>query len=153
MASCSYSRASSSRRRSKSKRPSKLALFCASLAALAGAAESQFTATVSKDAASVSTLSNVLSPSFIGMGFEPSNLAAFVGARQTNQLTMQLLNNLANYTGQPPHLRVGGNTGDTAVYDPNHKSPYFDPNPGMTGVTDALIFGPAYFQQIVSARA
>lgn len=144
---------SSSSRRSKSKRPSQLALFCASLAALAGAAEAQITVTVPQAASGLSTLSNVLSPSYAGMGFEPSNLAAFVGAKQTNQLTMQLLSNLANYTGQPPHLRVGGNTGDIAVYHPTYDSPYFDPNPKSTGATDSLIFGPAYFEQIVSIAA
>lgn len=102
-------------------------------------------------AAQATALSTVLSPSFIGMGFEPSNLAAYTGTKdKPNALTMQLLQNLANYTGKPPHLRVGGNTGDTAFYNSSYGGSYFVDNPAATGSTDALMFGPAYFQQINS---
>lgn len=43
------------------------------------------------------------------LGIEPSNLYSYTGGSTTNALSVNLLNNLANYTGAPPHLRIGGN--------------------------------------------
>ncbi|KAI1799243.1 glycoside hydrolase family 79 protein [Daldinia bambusicola] len=55
-------------------------------------------------------------PSFAGFGIEPSNLFSFLGAEEPNTLTLNLLGNLANYTGKPPHIRIGGNTQDYMVF-------------------------------------
>lgn len=38
--------------------------------------------------------------SFAGFGIEPSNLFAFTGGADTNTLSMNLLGNLGNYTGE-----------------------------------------------------
>lgn len=38
--------------------------------------------------------------SFAGFGIEPSNLFAFTGADTANELSVNLLSNLANYTGK-----------------------------------------------------
>ncbi|PWN35821.1 uncharacterized protein FA14DRAFT_120410, partial [Meira miltonrushii] len=93
-------------------------------------------------------LSYTLSPSYAGMGIEPSNLFAFTGTTSPNQMTMNLLQNLANYTGQPPHMRVGGNTGDTALYNSSYTGYYFQPNPETTGPTDVAYYGPNFFKVI-----
>jgi hypothetical protein len=95
-----------------------------------------------------SSVSSILSPSYIGMGIEPSNLFAFVGTRQPNTLTNNLLGNLANYTGIPPHIRVGGNTEDLMIYDPSYNGYYLQPNPSSTSNSDSTLFGPKYFSAI-----
>lgn len=93
-------------------------------------------------------LSYTLSPSYAGMGIEPSNLFAFTGRGSPNQMTMNLLNILANYTGQPPHMRVGGNTGDTALFNSSYTGYDFQPNPDTTGPTDVAYYGPNFFKVI-----
>lgn len=93
-------------------------------------------------------LSYILSPSYAGMGIEPSNLFAFTGRSSPNQMTMNLLNILANYTGQPPHMRVGGNTGDTALFNSSYNGYDFQPNPKTTGPTDVAYYGPNFFKVI-----
>lgn len=95
-----------------------------------------------------SDVSSTLSPSYIGMGIEPSNLFSFVGTTEPNVLTNNLLLNLANYTGIPPHIRVGGNTQDTAVYNPHYSGWIFVPNPAGTQAYDTMMFGPKYFTAI-----
>lgn len=47
-------------------------------------------------------LSQPISPSFAGMGIETSNLFSFTGGATVNQMSINLLTNLANYTGVPP---------------------------------------------------
>lgn len=94
------------------------------------------------------TLSHTLSPSYYGIGIEPSNLFAFTGTTSPNQFTMTLLNNLASYTGQPPHIRIGGNSLDIAIYQENYNGYYFKDNPNPTGKTDVSIFGPNFFKVI-----
>src|SRR5689334_2142218 len=62
-------------------------------------------------------VSGFISPAFAGFGIEPSNLYSFTGGASANKLSINLLTNLANYTGTPPHLRVGGNTQDDMIYE------------------------------------
>lgn len=93
-------------------------------------------------------LSYVLSPSYAGMGIEPSNLFAFTGRGTPNQMTVNLLNILTNYTGQPPHMRIGGNTGDTALFNSSYTGYDFQPNPDTTGPTDVAYYGPNFFKVI-----
>jgi Glycosyl hydrolase family 79 C-terminal beta domain len=92
----------------------------------------------------------IIGPSYAGFGIEPSNLYSYTGSSVTNVLSMNLLKNLANYTGAPPHLRIGGNTGDYMVYVSSHDSYDVSPNPNSVGQgnfpTDYLIFGPRYFE-------
>ena len=56
-----------------------------------------------------------------------------IGGSVTNVLSVNLLNNLANYTGKPPHLRIGGNTGDYMIYVSSHESYDVIPNPDPIG--------------------
>ena len=95
-----------------------------------------------------SGLSKTLSPSYIGMGIEPSNLGAYTGTSSPNPLSMQLLTNLADYTGIPPHIRVGGNTQDTAIYQSSYNGYGMGPNPSASGPADQSVFGPKFFQSI-----
>ncbi|RYO86759.1 hypothetical protein DL766_002879 [Monosporascus sp. MC13-8B] len=64
-----------------------------------------------------SGISGYVDPSFAGFGIEPSNLFSFTGMEEPNELTFTLINNLINFTGRPPHIRVGGNTADYMVFD------------------------------------
>ena len=90
--------------------------FGASLLAVAaaqGTLQLDFTASLPTDH------SDYIDPSFAGFGIEPSNLFSFTGYASPNALTFNLIDNLAIYTGKPPHLRIGGNTEDYMVFDPN----------------------------------
>ncbi|ERF69240.1 hypothetical protein EPUS_08919 [Endocarpon pusillum Z07020] len=94
--------------------------------------------------------SQFIGGSYAGFGIEPSNLYSYTGGSVTNTLSVNLLNNLANYTGAPPHLRIGGNTADYMIYVASHDSYDVSPNPDAVGqgrfATDSLIFGPRYFE-------
>lgn len=94
--------------------------------------------------------SDLISPSFAGFGIEPSNLFSFTGGREENVLTKNLIENLANYTGTPPHLRIGGNTQDYFIWDENHDDYSWALNPNEVGqgafASDHMIIGPRYFE-------
>ena len=96
--------------------------------------------------------SDIVPPSFAGFGIEPSNLYSFTGGAQENQLTKNLLQNLANYTGVPPHLRIGGNTQDYMKYDSKMNQYIVEDNPNAVGQgvfpSDHMIIGPRYFEVI-----
>ncbi|EPQ32304.1 uncharacterized protein PFL1_00500 [Pseudozyma flocculosa PF-1] len=138
--------------------PSRSAAFAAAgMAVLAAYASSAVAQTVTLNPAlsssQAASLSPVISPSYAGLGIEPSNLLAFTGTTSVNQLTFQLLSNLANYTGVPPHLRVGGNSGDNMLYSASETSYFLQPNPSSSGAgnsakTDGFLFGPNYFRAL-----
>lgn len=91
-----------------------------------------------------------LAPSFAGLGIEPSNLFSFTGNESPNELTINLLQNLANYTGTPPHLRIGGNTQDYMEYVPSLNAYEIEKNPNPTVSSaayppDSDLFGPNFF--------
>ncbi|PWY98406.1 hypothetical protein BCV70DRAFT_151584, partial [Testicularia cyperi] len=99
------------------------------------------------------TLSPIISPSYTGFGMEPSNVLAYTGTTSVNRLTYNLMQNLANYTGTPPHLRIGGNAGDNMLYSDSVTSYYLQENPSASGVgnnvaSDFYLFGPNYFKAI-----
>jgi len=83
------------------------------------------------------------------MGIEPSNLFAFTGGATANELSINLVNTLAGYTGAAPHLRIGGNTADYMIWDGNFQGYYVRNNPNPTGggniPSDSMIIGPAFF--------
>ncbi|KAI1076428.1 hypothetical protein F5B20DRAFT_556012 [Whalleya microplaca] len=89
-------------------------------------------------------------PSFAGFGIEPSNLFSFTGESEPNKLTLNLLDNLANYTGQPPHIRVGGNTQDYMVFQESQNEWAWIKNPDQTGggqfKSDSMLIGPRFFE-------
>ncbi|KAF1817341.1 hypothetical protein P152DRAFT_373636, partial [Eremomyces bilateralis CBS 781.70] len=97
-------------------------------------------------------ISNVVSPSYTGFGIEPSNVFSFTGFEQPNEFSLTLMRNLANYSGAPGWLRLGGNTGDYFLYDPNFQEFRMDTNKNPTGQgnipTDLYYIGPAYFKAI-----
>lgn len=99
------------------------------------------------------TLSPIISPSYTGFGIEPSNVMAYTGTTTVNQLTYNLMQNLANFTGAPPHLRIGGNAGDTMLYSSTVTGYALQNNPNSNGAGNALAsdyyyFGPNYFKAI-----
>jgi len=97
-------------------------------------------------------VSGIISPSFAGFGIEASNLFAFSGGSTNNDLTTNLIANLANYTGSPPHFRIGGNTQDYMIYDDSMNEYVVEINPDPVGQgdypTDSKIIGPRYFEAI-----
>ena len=97
--------------------------------------------------------SALIAPSFAGFGIEPSNLFSFTGGSEPNELSINLLNNLAGYTGTPPHFRIGGNTQDNMQYRPDYNKWEVGLNPSPKGAggwypTDYLLFGPKYFEAL-----
>ncbi|KAF2428856.1 hypothetical protein EJ08DRAFT_591840 [Tothia fuscella] len=122
--------------------------------AASGCAQNTVTASASPapQATSASGISNALDAAFAGFGIEPSNLYSFTGGNEANRLSINLLQNLADYSGIPPHLRIGGNTGDQMLYDPNYDSYSFrlKQNPTGQGLepTDKFIFGPSYWKAL-----
>ena len=93
-----------------------------------------------------------ISPSFAGLGIEFSNLFSFTGAEVANNLSINLLTTLANYTGVPPHFRIGGNSQDTSVWDPTflNFSLRTNVNPSGGGLisSNLFTFGPRFFEAL-----
>ncbi|KAF2677163.1 glycoside hydrolase family 79 protein [Lentithecium fluviatile CBS 122367] len=98
------------------------------------------------------TVSAELDPAFAGFGIEPSNLFSFTGGDTPNTFSIQLLQNLADYSGAPPHIRVGGNTQDYMIYDETFTSISWKRNVESTAqgaiAADSMIIGPGYFQAL-----
>ncbi|KAK4934877.1 hypothetical protein LTR66_015527, partial [Elasticomyces elasticus] len=94
--------------------------------------------------------SDYVSPSFAGFGFEPSNLFSFTGYSIPNELTFNLINNLVNYTGAPPHLRIGGNTEDYMIFDSSMMQYTWINNPDPSGQgafkPNSMLIGPKFFE-------
>lgn len=126
--------------------------FSIALLSLSSFAAAQNVVSLSITPQPTSGASGIVPPSFAGFGIEPSNLYSFTGGAQENQLTKNLLQNLADYTGVPPHVRLGGNTADYMIYDDkmNQYTVEDNPNPQGQGVypADQYIIGPRYFEVI-----
>ncbi|ETS61564.1 glycoside hydrolase family 79 protein [Moesziomyces aphidis] len=105
------------------------------------------------NASNAGTLSVTISPSYVGFGIEPSDLIVYTGSTSPNQLTYNLLSNLANYTGAPPHIRLGGNAGDTMLYDDSVTGTALQQNANPTGSgnarpSDYYTFGPDFLKAL-----
>jgi hypothetical protein len=98
------------------------------------------------------SVSSILDASFAGFGIEPSNLFSFTGKEEANALSVGLLQNLADYSGAPAHIRLGGNTQDYMVYDESMTDYACKSNPASTSQgkypADGNIIGPAYFKAL-----
>lgn len=98
------------------------------------------------------SISIVLSSSFAGLGIEFSNLFSFTGGVTPNNLSINLLTNLANYTGVPPHFRIGGNSQDTSIWDPTYMDYGLrtNPNPSGAGLISSSLysFGPRFVEAL-----
>lgn len=125
-------------------------LLSASCFTIAHAVSISLTPAASAPAAS--GISQVVGPSFAGLGIEPSNLFSFTGGETPNQLSINLLQHLTDYSGAPPHLRLGGNTGDHMVWDASYQGFSLGQNPHQeeTNPTpaDGSVFGPGYLEAL-----
>lgn len=96
--------------------------------------------------------SDYLNPSYAGFGIEPSNLFSFTGGDIPNTFSVQLLQNLADYSGGPPHIRLGGNTQDYLVYDATNTQYKWNANKNSQAqgaiAADSILIGPGYFQAL-----
>jgi len=137
-----------------SSRQAHLTSVLMALISLAITVSAQSTATLSPAAVATqaSSISKELDPAFAGFGIEPSNLFSFTGGTTTNELSVNLLANLGDYSGVPPHLRIGGNTGDYMIYNAAYTDYALETNPDPTGqgviASDLYIFGPSYFKAL-----
>ena len=115
-------------------------------------ASAQNTVSLAFTAQPTAGASDIISPSFAGLGIESSNLFSYTGGSSANQLTQNLLANLANYSGTPPHLRIGGNTQDYLVYDSSQNDYAWTKNPDPTGpgayAANSMVIGPRFFEVI-----
>ncbi|OTB12033.1 glycoside hydrolase family 79 protein [Daldinia sp. EC12] len=88
-------------------------------------------------------------PSFAGFGIEPSNLFSFLGAGEPNTFTLNLLGNLANYAGKPPHIRIGGNTQDYMVFQRSQNKWTWIQNDDPVGMgkfkSNSMLIGQRFF--------
>lgn len=104
---------------------------------------------IALSATAPSGASDFLDPSFAGFGIEPSNLFSFTGDDETNHLSVQLLQNLADYSGGPAHIRLGGNTQDYMVWNESNTRIAWTPNTNSQAqgavAADSIIIGPGYF--------
>ncbi|KAF2703652.1 glycoside hydrolase family 79 protein [Pleomassaria siparia CBS 279.74] len=123
-----------------------LILVCATTLSLA----QNITLSPATTTTNASLVSAILDPSFAGFGIEPSNLFDFAGGETANALSIGLLQNLADYSGAPPHIRLGGNTGDYALFDASYANFQVGQNPKATSQgtipADNNVIGPAYFE-------
>ena len=96
--------------------------------------------------------SEYLDASFAGFGIEPSNLFSFTGGDTPNTFSVKLLQNLADYSGAPPHIRLGGNTQDYMLYESDYTDIAWKKNPSSTAqgniAADSMIIGPGYFEAL-----
>lgn len=97
-------------------------------------------------------ISGYVNPSFAGFGIEPSNLFSFTGMQEPNMLTFNLIDNLANYTGKPPHIRIGGNTADYMVFDQSQNEWAWTLNDHQKGQGNLkpnhMLIGPRFFEAV-----
>ncbi|KAL9073659.1 MAG: hypothetical protein Q9157_004651 [Trypethelium eluteriae] len=108
--------------------------------------------TAAASGSQASGLSQKVDPGFAGFGIEPSNLFSFTGGDFANDVSMQFLQNLADYSGSPPHIRVGGNTGDYMMFDGSYNEFWIQADKNANGqgaiASNSLTFGPKYFEAI-----
>ncbi|KAJ4414399.1 hypothetical protein N0V82_007961 [Gnomoniopsis sp. IMI 355080] len=102
---------------------------------------------------SVNGISEFVPASFAGFGIEPSNLFYFTGGNETNGFSIQLLQNLADYSGKPASIRVGGNTQDYMLYSDSIDDYLVSLNKKTVGQgdvapTDFYKVGPRFFEAI-----
>jgi hypothetical protein len=97
-------------------------------------------------------LCDYLDASFAGFGIEPSNLFSFTGNDAPNAFSVQLMQNLADFSGAPPHIRLGGNTQDYMYYDTSYNDYGWKPNPQSSAqgviAADSMIIGPSFFKAL-----
>ncbi|OTA95187.1 glycoside hydrolase family 79 protein [Hypoxylon sp. CO27-5] len=95
-------------------------------------------------------ISPPIDPSFAGFSIEPSNIFSFMGAAEPNTFTLNLLNNLAKYTGKPSHIRIGGNTQDYMIYQECQDKWAWVENHNADGQgtikPDSMLIGPRFFE-------
>lgn len=127
-----------------------MALFWTLSASLVSLASAQGTLQIQLTDSLPVGSSQIIDPSFAGFGIEPSNLFSFTGYADPNQLSFNLLDNLVNYTGRPPHMRIGGNTEDYMVFSESMQEYTWilNPNASTEGpyASDHMLIGPKFFE-------
>ncbi|KAF1989455.1 glycoside hydrolase family 79 protein [Aulographum hederae CBS 113979] len=103
-------------------------------------------------AARANGISQVVDSSFAGFGIEPSNLFSFTGGDEPNQMSINLMTNLADFAGGPASVRLGGNSGDNMIFDARFDQFRMLNNPNPTGqgayASDLFYYGPTYYEAL-----
>jgi hypothetical protein len=63
----------------------------------------------------------VVSPSLFSFSIEMDRWTDWVGSTSQNKFLYNTLNNLKRLSGQPPQIRIGGNTEDRTVFKEDAK--------------------------------
>lgn len=150
------------------------AIAACQLVTSAVAASNSVSISISSDSVPSDT-SQYVDLAFGGFGIEPSNLFSFTGEEDQNDLSVNLLQNLANYTGEfhldfflallvplciyvnqpsfsgkPPHIRLGGNTQDYMIYSSSQNEWAHVHNSNAQGEGsikwDSMLIGPRFFE-------
>src|SRR5690242_4784634 len=119
---------------------------------LAQVARAQSSLSLSPPTSAPDGASEYLDASFAGFGIEPSNLFSFTGGSTPNTFSVQLLQNLADYSGAPAHIRLGGNTQDYMVWNQSDPRLRWTSNKNSKAqgaiAADSMSIGPGYFQAL-----
>lgn len=103
-------------------------------------------------ASAPSNISQAVDLAFGGFGIEPSNLFSYTGKETVNELSINLLENLGNLTGKPPHIRLGGNTQDYMIYNETQDAWAQITNKNAQGsgniAFDSMYIGPRFFEAV-----
>lgn len=91
-----------------------------------------------------------LSPTLLSFSIEQDNWTNWTGTTSRNNFFFNLLNNLAQRTGSPPLLRIGANSEDHTIFDPNvqFSTAVFPPYTTSVPYPEAINIsvGDAYYQ-------
>jgi len=60
-----------------------------------------------------------VAPSLIGLSIEQDRWTDWVGFDNENQFFINVLENLEDLSGEPPYIRIGGNSQDNTNFNPN----------------------------------
>jgi len=60
-----------------------------------------------------------VAPSLIGLSVEQDRWTDWVGLSNQNQFFLNVLENLKDLSGEPPYIRIGGNSEDNTNFNPS----------------------------------
>jgi len=65
------------------------------------------------------TAATQVAPSLIGLSIEQDRWTDWAGLNNKNQFFFNVLENLKDLSGEPPYIRIGGNSQDNTNFDPS----------------------------------
>ncbi|KAL9714254.1 hypothetical protein Ac2012v2_002564 [Leucoagaricus gongylophorus] len=91
-----------------------------------------------------------VAPSLIGLSVEQDRWTDWVGLSNQNQFFLNVLENLKDLSGEPPYIRIGGNSEDNTNFNPSVLSPQLVfPDPTTTvpyPEATKMVVGKSYYE-------